>query len=98
MLEKSPLAKVERALSNAWGGDVHLAFLSNFEEHPHDVAQLTVVQAPIAMPATVLHQGYYRRPSRSIPVGRRRGQSARANLGWILINLLPAIWDRKAER
>lgn len=53
MLEKSLLAKVERALSDTWGGDVRLSFLSNFEEHPH-VVRLTVAQAPTSAPSTVI--------------------------------------------
>lgn len=53
MLERSLLAKVERALSDAWGGGVRLSFLANFKEHPH-VARLTVAQAPTATPATVI--------------------------------------------
>lgn len=53
MLEKTLLVKVERALSDAWGGDVRLSFLSNFKDHPH-VARLTVAQAPTSMPLTVI--------------------------------------------
>ncbi len=53
MLEKSFLAKVERALSDTWGGEVRLSLLANFEEHSH-VARLTVAQAPTSTPSTVI--------------------------------------------
>lgn len=53
MSEKRRLAKVENALSSAWGGDVQLAFRESIEEHPH-VARLTVQRAPVSAPQTVI--------------------------------------------
>lgn len=52
MLEKNLLAKVERLLSQTWGGEVQLAFQSSFEDHPH-VARLSVIRAPGGAPATI---------------------------------------------
>ena len=44
---------VERILSAAWGGPVHLAFLERMEEHEH-VARLAVRRAPPGAPQTVI--------------------------------------------
>lgn len=52
MLKTHPLFKVEQVLSAAWRGEVRLAQLHSYDDHPH-VSRLNVVQAPAGAPETV---------------------------------------------